>query len=275
MAKAKSTDESKPLITLLRTGTVTAHLLGTSPLLMNRFQEKEKRRLLLPPRAQNRAARATSLKHDPLAEFRGSIYRCRDENAPTLVHLPDNSIKKAMAQAAIDTPGATKAEIGRLVTIQSPTVHLYGVPHLHMTMVRQADIKKTPDVRTRAYFPQWAVKLDIRYIRDLVTMDDILRLLSNAGIITGIGDGRQEKGSFSFGLWEIVAHDDRRWREIVKNGGRAAQVEAMENPVFADEESAELLGWYDSEILKRRDTPPEPAVKSGRRPKQQPEESIQ
>jgi hypothetical protein len=28
---------------------------------------------------------------------------------------------------------------------------------------------------------------------------NILRLLQNAGVITGVGDGRQEKGSFSFG----------------------------------------------------------------------------
>ena len=269
---AKTTEEPKGLITLLRTGTCVAHLLGTSPLIMNRFQEKEKRRILLPPRAQNRAARATSLKHNPREEFRNSIYRCRDENAPTLVHLPDNALKKAMAQVAIDTPGATKAEIGRLVTITSPTVHLYGIPLLHMAMVRQADIKKTPDIRTRAYFPQWACKVEIRYIRDLVTMDDILRLLTNAGVITGVGDGRQEKGSFSFGLWELVAHNDPRWLEIVKTGGRAAQKAAMENPKFADDDSAELLGWYDTEIVNRRDTPPEAAVKLKRGPQQ---ESVQ
>jgi len=139
-------------------------------------------------------------------------------------------------------------------------------------MVRQADIKKTPDIRTRAYFPQWACKVEIRYIRDLVTMDDILRLLTNAGVITGVGDGRQEKGSFSFGLWELVAHNDPRWLEIVKTGGRAAQKAAMENPKFADDDSAELLGWYDTEIVNRRDTPPEAAVKLKRGPQQ---ESVQ
>jgi hypothetical protein len=261
---AKTTDKSEGAFLQLQLGYLTAHLLGTSPLIMNRFQEKEKRRILLPPRAQNRAARATSLKHNPLEEFRNSIYRCRDENAPTLVHLPDNAIKKAMAQAAIDTPGATKAEIGRLVTITSPTVHLYGIPHLHMAMVRQADIKKTPDVRTRAYFPEWACKVQIRYILNLITQTDISRLLANAGIITGIGDGRQEKGSFSFGLWELVEPTDPRWLKIVETGGRAAQLAAMEDPIFADDDSAELLGWYDGEIRQRRDTPPEAAVKPKR-----------
>jgi hypothetical protein len=261
---AKTTEEPEKLITILRTGTCVAHLLGTSPLIMNRFQEKEKRRILLPPRAQNRAARATSLKHNPREEFRNSIYRCRDENAPTLVHLPDNALKKAMAQAAIDTPGATKAAIGRLVTITSPTVHVYGIPHLHMAMVRQADFKKTPDVRTRAYFPQWACKVEVRYIRDLIHMDDILHLLQNAGLIVGVGDGRQEKGSFSFGCWQIVAHDDPQFLEIVKTGGRTAQIAAMEEPRFADDDSAELLAWYDVEIRKRLDHPPQPAVKTKR-----------
>jgi len=274
MAKAKSDDAPRQVISRLKIGKCYAHLLGTSPMIMNRFQEKEKRRILLPPRTQNRAARAATLKHDPVAEFRGSIYRCRDSNAPTLVHTPTNAIKKAMGTAALDTPGATKAQIGRLVTILNPTVYLYGIPHLHMAMVRQAGPSKAPDVRTRAYFPRWACKLEIQYMADLVTSDDIYNLLINAGLIVGIGDGRQEKGSLSFGCWELVRHDDPRFLEIVKTCGRAAQEAAMDELIFADDESAELLAWYDTEIQKRRDEPPAPAVKSRRRKggNQQPEQ---
>jgi hypothetical protein len=240
----------------LQTARASLHLLGTSPLIMNRFTEKSKRQILLPPRTQNRAARATTLKHVPLDEFRASVYRCRDGDAPTAVHLPSNCVKKAMAQAAIDTPGATRAEVGRLVTILSETVHLYGIPHLHMSMVRQAGISKTPDIRTRAYFPRWACQLDFRYIRDLVTLDDVLHLAMNAGLIVGIGDGRQEKGTFSFGCWEVVSADHPEWKEIVAQEGREAQLAALENPPFADEDSAELMGWYEVEVTKRRDPLP-------------------
>ena len=58
----------------------------------------------------------------------------------------------------------------------------------------------------------------------------------------------------------------------MKNGGREAQVAAMENPIFADDDSAELMGWFDAEVSSR-DRPPEPAVKLRRGSAQQ--ESVQ
>ena len=35
------------------------------------------------------------------------------------------------------------------------------------------------------------------------------------------------------------------------SGGRAAQQEAMDNPDAYDDESAELLGWFDMEVNAR------------------------
>ena len=82
----------------------------------------------------------------------------------------------------------------------------------------------------------------------------------------------RKKGSSSFGLWELVEPTDPRWLKIVETGNRAAQIAAMENPIFADDDSAELLAWYDGEIMERRDKPPEAAVKLKRGPTQ---ESVQ
>ena len=69
--------------------------------------------------------------------------------------------------------------------------------------------------------------------------------------MSGLGDWRIEKGSGSYGGFEIVDPDDPEFLEIVKEGGRQAQLEALENPVAYDAETEELLGWFDIEIKRR------------------------
>jgi hypothetical protein len=230
---------------------LTCRLLGTSALVMNRMAKKAREHLLWPPRRVNRAGREAVQKHNPPVEFNDAIYRCRDSNAPTLVHIPNGAFKKAMAQAAIDVAGASKAEIGRLVQVVDPIVHVYGIPYLYMDTVRQAGISRTPDIRTRALFKQWAVELTIRYVRTNIREQDIANLVANAGILVGVGDGRVEKGTFANGQWEVVQGDDRTWHDIVAKQGRAAQIAAMEKMECSDLDSEELLSWYQTEVIRR------------------------
>jgi hypothetical protein len=251
MAFAKRSEEKTITIQLLEQGTIEIYFVGKSWLFMNRMPKKAMEQLLLPPLTRNRASRQSMLKHDPVAEFRDSIYRCRDDKAPTLVHIPNNAFKKAMAQAALDTPGATKAEIGRHVQVIDETVHIYGTPHLDMRIVRQAGINKTPDVRTRAVFKQWGGKVTVQYTRGIVRENFIANLMANAGIITGIGDGRIEKGTFAFGAWDVVNEQDQRLMDLMKHHGRKAQLAAMENPIPANEDTEELLAWFEGELIRR------------------------
>lgn len=251
--KVKSVEISEQTVTIqrLQRGLTTLHWLGRSPLVMNRMAAKAKQQLLLPPQRQNRRARELVLKHDPVAEFRDCVYRCRDDHAPTYLHAPEGAIKRALANSALDTPGATKAEVGRLVKIIDSTVHVYGRPYLFMRVVRNAGPSKTPDIRTRAIIPQWALKVTIQYIRTLIREQDIVNLGSNAGDIIGIGDGRTEKGYFDFGSWELVSADDPRWKAVVANGSRKVQLAAMQKWEAYDEETEELMAWYQQEIIQR------------------------
>ena len=69
-------------------------------------------------------------------------------------HLAPGAFKRAIATAALRTPGGNKTEIGQLVSIADP-VFVWGIPSLHSAMVRQGGISKTPDVRFRPIFPRW------------------------------------------------------------------------------------------------------------------------
>lgn len=225
----------------------TFNILGVTPLIMNRMAEKAKRELLKPAGRKTAAQKKTSTKHDPPKEYRDSAYLAPPA---TVTHLgfPAPAFKRAIAQAAVDIPGATKAAIGRLVRVPGMTIPIYGVPQIFTAVVRSADAAKTPDIRTRAILPRWACQVQVQFVIPILKAGTIANLLSGAGQIVGIGDGRQEKGALDFGLFQLVGDDDAEWLDIVGSGGRAEQEAALKEPDYYDAETEELLGWYQNEI---------------------------
>ena len=227
------------------------YLVGKSPFLCNRLAEKARHELLLPAPPKNRAEKASALKHEPLLEYRASPYQWKDDNHATRLKFPAGAFKKALAAAALDIPGAAKAEIGRLVTAQWQDVELFGVPKLHMSIVRQAGISRTPDVRTRAILPEWAVKIAFDYMQPKLNLQSVGNLLGASGLIVGVGDGRPQKGTFSFGQFVIVPKADKDWARITKEGGRAAQDAALLKPELYDEDTEDLYTWFYDELSRR------------------------
>lgn len=234
----------------LKMGQLRCHLLGTSPMIMHRFSSKAVRELLLPSPKKNAAEKATTLKHDPVTEFRETIYRNRDPRTPAAIHVPTNAFSQALANVALDMPGATKSQLIRLTSVVDSHIDLFGLPRLYMAMVRQSGIERTPDVRTRAIFPRWACSLTVQYVASLLKENQIANLLANSGIIIGIGDWRSQKGGNN-GSFKLVPENDPEFRDIVKNEGRKAQLHAIEHPVCHDADTEELLAWFDAEIKRR------------------------
>lgn len=242
--------------------------VGDSPLIMNRFNAKAWHELLFPSKTKNRAERDQSMKHDPLGEFRGAVYRNRDPKMPTLIHVPVGSFHAAMASAALDLPGTTKARIERLTRVLDVQINLYGVPQIFCAMVRNSDISRTPDVRTRPIFPQWACKVRMKYAKSILTERTISNLFGAAGMIIGIGDWRGEKGG-SFGSWRTVQEDDPEYKQILKHQGRVAQAAALERPTYFDQDTEELLLWFEAEVIRRErqleSDPPAKAKRGGKK----------
>lgn len=130
---------------------------------------------------------------------------------------------------------------------------LYGTPQLRMDVVRSADMKKTPDIRTRAFLPKWGAEIEVQYIIPQLSALAVVTLLCNAGVLIGIGDFRQEKGKGSFGCFRVVGdgEDDDEWNDLVANHGRAAQEAALADPEFANAETAELMEYYHGAMRRR------------------------
>lgn len=222
-------------------------LVGSTPLIFNRMSEKAKRTLLIGGGRKSRAELESRMKHDPLAEYQASIYRSTDEESPTRLVMPSPAFKGSLASAGVDMPGAAKAKLKRLSYVVGYSVPIFGIPELFMSVVRSADMAKTPDIRTRAIVREWVAMVAIRYVVPNLNATAMTNLLAAAGEIIGVGDFRQEKGAGDFGRFRIAHEDDADVQRIVKAGGRLAQDEALESPEAFDAESAELWAFVEEQ----------------------------
>ena len=246
----KKTDASMDIIQL-STETIECCVLGKTPIILNRMSEKAKRELLLPRGRKTQAQKATSLKHNPIEEFRAAPYTLPDDDEPTFLAMLSSSFKAAIRGAGVDIPGASKAQLGRLMWVNGERVPMYGIPRLHMSITRSADKNRTPDVRTRVIVPRWALRLSITYVTPQLTAKSVSKLLAAAGLIQGVGDWRPEKGSGNFGQFELVSEDDADYLRIIETGGRQEQIDSMESPTPYDQDTEELLEWFNTEIDRR------------------------
>jgi len=251
MAKKKTTDEQGPIeIAAMAVDMITMYIVGVTPIILNRMTEKAKHELLFPKGKKTAADKAANLKHNPIEEFRASAYRMHDADAETVLAVPATAIKSALRDAALSVPGAVKAEIGRLTWVPGELLSLYGIPKLHMSVTRNSDTNKTPDVRTRTIVPRWAIKVQISYVSSLIRTAAVANLLATAGRTIGIGDWRQGKGAGNYGQFRVCGAADQELREILQHG-RADQELALEDAAPYDAETEELLGWFSDECRHR------------------------
>lgn len=250
MTAKTSATETLDILEVSR-GQVQFFVLGESPLICNSMSAKVRQELLVPRGRMTAAQKAINLKHSPAQEFADSIYRSTDPESPTLITLPATAFKKACMGAALDIPGAKKAQIGRLMYIIGDQVPIWGVPELMMSVTRSADMNKTPDVRTRAILPTWCSQFTIEFTEPMLKAPVISRLLGAAGQMQGVGDWRVEKGSGNYGRFQVVGADHPQVQLLMAAGERSAQEEAMQTPTAYDSETQSLLTWYGEELHRR------------------------
>ena len=234
------------------------NLVGLTPLMPHSASAHAKGQLLYPSPRKNAAERATTMKHDPFAEYRDAAYQFSDiEVGETRLYQPASAIKAAIRDVAIDMIGTKKAQIGRLTTIVGERLPLYGTTRLKTMLVRSSDMNKTPDIRTLPCLGRWAVpNVIVSFVGSLIKEGSVANLVANAGIIVGIGDGKPQKGYFDFGKWRLAPDDDDELLDIIASGGREAQELALAEPEYYDLESEKLIEWFLNEQKKRASAPP-------------------
>ena len=249
MAKKETTERIE--IIEMRKGVVRFCVLGATPLLFEAMSLKAKQEFTLPRRKKTKAERTTTLKHNPVQEFRESVYEMPTTEAPTRLAYNAMWFKKALTGAAIDVPGATKAELGRLSFVKGELMPIYGAPKLHSAVVRSGDMKRTPDIRFRAILPEWACIVSVEFVTPQLNERDVTNLMAWAGQIRGVGGWRTEKGSGNYGQFILVKPDNPDFVRIVETQGREVQTQCLEEALPYDLESRRLLEYFNEEARAR------------------------
>lgn len=231
--------------------TQTFCVIGQTPFITAAMSAKAKAELFFPAKKKNKAERESTIKHDPLREFMDCFYLTKP-SAPTAFGMPAVCFKKAMATAALVTPGATKSDINRLVWVSAvDLVPIYGIPQLFLAITRSANMNRTPDMRSRPIVPQWACVVSVQFLKDMIPAKKVAELMMVAGYVSGIGDFRVEKGAGNYGQWRLCASDDPDFRAIIETGGREAQQAAMADPAPYDHETEKMMAWFNDEVRRR------------------------
>jgi hypothetical protein len=250
MSKNQKTELSDVEVMEVARGQVQFCILGTTPLIMHRMAQKAINELLLPKGAKSKADKAATLKHNPVEEYRNSVHQT--QQGDSLLAMPSTAFKAGLSNAAIDIGvGVNKSQMGRLSYVEGEFVNIFGAPKLHMSIVRMDNMSRTPDVRTRACLPEWACRLTVSYIKPVINASIITRLLAGAGMMQGIGDFRMQKGKGSYGSFKLVDESDEDWQRIMRTQGRAVQTDALKNPECYDEDTTQLLEWFQNEVGRR------------------------
>ena len=230
--------EKEIIIPALDVNTNSFRIVGQTGLYCHRMSQTTKRELLIGSALKPRKM-VKGVKHDPIQEFQDSLYHIPDAHPRTELFLPSTAIKSAMASASIEIPGIAKTEVNRLLTIEGEYVPLFGIPKLRMDVVRMAGPGRTPDIRTRAFFPSWGSEFNIRRVGDSLSIESLGNLIYCAGILIGLGDQRQEKGKGSFGAFSLsnTPFD----LDLLD---KEAQKKAIRSPEAYNSETADLLDYY-------------------------------
>jgi len=253
MAIAKKVANPNIEIHTLKQGQVKLRLLGQTPMYFNSMGSKAMRDLLAGARKKT-AAEKQHIKHNPEVEFRETLYTKKE--GETALYFPAAGVKGAMATAALETEGIKKTSVQRLIFLPESKMQIWGKPLLKMDIVRSADMNRTPDVRTRAFLPEWCAEITIKYVTPTLSHEGIVSLLANAGQIVGLGDFRQAKGRGSFGTWTVASaekmlKEEQEYWDYVTKQSREVQELAIEYPECADEETAELMEFLKEERVRR------------------------
>jgi hypothetical protein len=191
--------------------TIEVPIRGTAPLIVHRFSEKEKRKML-----DNMQGRKTPKENkDPNAEYEAAFYRIKGTD--------DYGFPVLAFKAA--TIGAARF-YGKSVTMTALKQFLFfrGVPGedgMSMAVINgepemREDVVRVnrggSDLRYRPIFHEWSTTLTVMYVQSALTRGSVLSLIDAGGLGVGVGEWRPEK-SGDFGTYEI---DPTREVEVLK-----------------------------------------------------------
>ncbi len=164
-------------------------IVGLTPLLVSAWSQKAKQQML--DKQMKKAAKAKDAK-DPEQCYRDSLY----VSTEGWTGIPAGGVKGCLVNAcrAVDGLPMTLAKRMLFVRSQGVTagglglVRVYGEHQMHEAMVRLES--GTADIRFRAIYPTWSAKLEVEFLGNVISAEQVCNLIELAGYIEGLCEHR-------------------------------------------------------------------------------------
>jgi hypothetical protein len=182
--------------------TIDVMIVGTTPLIVHAWSQKAKREMLA---KQMKIPVGAKEAKDPIEDFLNSLYRTDDGH----FGIPAVGVKNAMVTACTSISGVTKVaarqafrvigergtSTGAFCDIMSPT-DLVRIGTPEPPRMREDSVRVgmgTADLRYRAEFFPWCMKIRVEHNRNVMSPEQIINLLNTAGFAVGLCEWRMEK----------------------------------------------------------------------------------
>lgn len=188
-------------IDLSRIGTerILVPIVGTSPLIVHRFSEKAKRKML----DAMQGVKSPKEHKDPEAEYEAAFYRFPGGG----YGFPAIAFKAATIGGARFYSGVTMTALKQFLFFSGPVgedgqqlVPVAGTPHMRQDVVTVG--RNGTDLRYRPQFTEWSAILEVTYADSMITRNSVLSLIDAGGLGVGVGEWRAERGG-TFGGYQI------------------------------------------------------------------------
>jgi hypothetical protein len=214
LAKSYSSNEARELINMhlkpIRVDSFETEIVGDD-LITHRWSEKALKEMLRNQqmtKEEKKLSKMNRAPKNPKEEYEGARYHWDNKD-----WFPANGIKKAMVSAGFAL-GIPRSIIQRCVFVVGDQRRDYVEIKYARIVMREDAVRVGPfnkreaDLRYRPEYQNWSAKLVVKYRSDVITHEQCLLLIENAGFSIGIGEWRPEK-SGQAGTFQIRKVSDK------------------------------------------------------------------
>lgn len=200
-------------IPAIQRATTHIRIVGTSPLIVHKWSAKMIKQIQA---AQSGEPKAKKQPRKPEEEYEESMYRLTEHDVKTLAKydlkgfkaghpgVPGGAFKAAAVGACRFVGGLPMVTARGLFHVPVELVPIEGdVPHMRTDMVRLES--GVADVRYRAEFTNWFMRIPVEYDAEAIQLAQLFNLFNHAGFHVGICEWRpmSKKTSGNFGRFEV------------------------------------------------------------------------
>lgn len=191
--------------------TLLISVRGTTPLLVCAWSEKAKRMIL--DKQEHKANKARPPKN-PHEDYMNALYTSTDG----WTGVPAGGIKGSLVNACRAVSGLPMTLAKRMIFVKAQgytkdgqgLVRIYGEHHMHQGMVR-IDNGKTADIRFRPEYKKWGAQIEIDFLSNVISAEQVANLVMLAGYIEGWCEhrpGAPKSNTGDLGRFEIIQDPD-------------------------------------------------------------------